>query len=390
MNRVFIAGAASTRYGSFPDQSIRSLSLEAVDKVFLETGISPGQIQKVFFANAAAGVLAQQEMVRGQVVLRYHALAGTPLVNVENACASGGSALHLACRAVEYGELDVALVIGVEKLHHSDKERAFKALWGSTDVTEIGEYPEAKSSNSVLMEFYAAVARTYLQNWDATIEDYARVAVKNRNNAALNPIAQFRMRQSLEQVLSARMITEPLTLPMCAPLTDGSTAIIVCSAAFAKQHGLAKVAVKACEMMASPAPGVSPVIPACSMAYEKAGVGALDMDLIELHDAAAPAEIVQYAEIGLCLEGEGHKLLRDGTTDITGKYPVNTSGGLLSRGHALGATGCVQVAEIFDQLRQRAEARQLKSPRLGMAVNGGGWMDDTYILTVTTILELVD
>ena len=114
------------------------------------------------------------------------------------------------------------------------------------------------------------------------------------------------------------------------------------------------------------------------------------MDLIELHDAAAPAEILQYAEIGLCSEGEGHKLLRDGSTDITGKHPVNTSGGLLSRGHALGATGCAQVAEIFDQLRQRAEARQLKSPRLGMAVNGGGWMDDTYILTVTTILELVD
>jgi acetyl-CoA acyltransferase len=390
MSKVFIAGVGSTRYGAFPEQTVRSLSLEAVDNVLLDTGINADEIQKIFFANAAAGVISQQEMVRGQVALRNHPLAGTPLINVENACASGGSALHLAARAVEYGELDVVLVIGVEKLHHVEKERAFKALWGSADVDEIGEYPAGQSSSSVLMDFYAGVANQYLESWDATVEDYALLAVKNRNNAALNPIAQFRTRQTLAQVLSSRMIAVPLTLPMCAPLTDGASAVIVCSAAFAKQHGLAKIAIRSCEMSGSPSPGISPVISSSQLAYEKSGLSAADMDLIELHDAAAPAEILQYSEIGLCREGEGHILLRDGETEITGRHPVNTSGGLLSRGHALGATGCAQLSELYDQLIGRAGERQLQKPRLGMAVNGGGWMSDTYILSVTTILERIN
>jgi len=390
MSKVIIGGVGSTNYGAFPTITMRELSLQAVDKALQDANVSVGEIQKIYFGNAAAGIVSQQEMVRGQVVFRYHPLAGKPLLNIDNACASGGSSLHLACKAVEYGELDVALVVGVEKLNHPDRDRAFRALWGSTDVGEIGEYPQQKSSNSVLMEYYAGVARKYLRDYQASPVDYARVAVKNRNNAAFNPIAQFKKLQTVEEVLAARIIVEPLTLPMCAPLTDGATAILVCSEAFARQRGMAMIEVKACELAGSPDKGVSPVIPACEQAYNASGYAPGDMDVIELHDAAAPAEIVQYSEIGLCKEGEGHILLRDGYTEITGKMPVNTSGGLLSRGHALGATGCAQVAELYDQLCGRAGARQLNNPKLAMAVNGGGWMDDSYILTVTTILEKIN
>lgn len=388
MSRVVIAGVGLTEFGRQPGRGIRSLTVEAVDAALADAGAAVTDVQRVFFGNASAGVVTQQEMIRGQVALRHHPLARVPLINVENACASGGTALHLAFEAIRAGHCEVAMVIGVEQMHHADKTRAFNALHGSTDVEEIGEYvPGQIADHSILMGFYAGVARRFLETSEATAEDFGRVAVKNRLHAAANPIAQFKAPQTLEAVMAARLIVSPLTLPMCAPTTDGAAALLVCSEAYAAKIGAKAVDVLTSQISGSPGPGISPVLPASRMAYEAVGLGPQDFDLIELHDAAAPAELLQYVEIGLCQPGEAHLLLRSGATQLGGATPVNTSGGLLSRGHALGATGCAQVAELFLQLRGRAGARQVERARTALAINGGGWLDDTYALTVATILQ---
>ena len=185
--------------------------------------------------------------------------------------------------------------------------------------------------------------------------------------------------------MHGRMIVAPLTLAMCSPTTDGAAAIIVCSEKIAATLDRPVIMVRACQI-ASGARG-RPVADAAAKAYDVASVGAEDFDLIELHDAAAPAELMQYHEIGLCAEGDGFKLVREGITNLGGKTPVNTSGGLLSRGHPLGATGCAQIAELVMQLRYEAGTRQVDGARIAMSVNGGGWLDGAYALAIATILE---
>lgn len=388
MTNVLIAGAGLTAFGRQPGRGLRSLSVEAIDLALADAGASVADVQRVFFGNAVAGVVTQQEMIRGQVALRHHGLRATPLINVENACASGGSALHLAYEAVRAGQYEVVLAVGVEQMNHADRSRPFNALHGSTDVEEIGEYvPGQIATHSILMGFYAGVARRLLDKWGASSEDFGRVAVKNRQHATMNPIAHFQAAQTLEQVMGSRVIVDPLTLPMCAPTTDGACALLVCSEAYARQIGARAVRLLTSQISGSPGPGLSPVVPAARMAYEATGLGPQDFDLIELHDAAAPAELLQYGDIGLCKPGEAHHLLRSGATQLGGRIPVNTSGGLLSRGHALGATGCAQVAELVLQLRGQAGARQVQNARTGLAINGGGWLDDTYAVTVSTILQ---
>jgi acetyl-CoA acyltransferase len=388
MTRVLIAGVGMTPFGKYLGKGVRSLAIEAIDKALLDAGIPADRVSRVYFGNAAAGIVSQQEMIRGQVALRDHALATAPLVNIENACASGGSALSLAFEAVASGSAEVALVVGAEQLNHVDRDRPFNALRGSTDIEEIGESrPGQSSTHSLLMDFYAEVAQNYLDKYGATPRDFALVAVKNRQNAVHNPLAHLRKAQTAEEVLSSRMIVPPLTLPMCSPTTDGAAALVLCSDSYARRSGSGAVEILA-SRIASGARGY-PARDAARDAYEKASMGPDDFDLIELHDAAAPAELQQYFEIGLCGEGEGHQLIRRGDTDIGGRIPVNTSGGLLSRGHPLGATGCAQIVELVDQLLGRAGQRQVDSPQIAMAINGGGWLQGSYALAVATILAKV-
>ncbi len=386
MRRVAIAGVGMTQFGKQIGRGLRSLSLDAVDQAFASSGIDHSQVQRIYFGNAIAGTVVQQDMIKGQVVFRGHALGHVPTVNVENACASGGTAFMLAVEAVASGAADVVLAVGAEQMNHEDKTRAFNALRGSTDIDEIGEVvPGAMSANSILMDFYAGVARSYLDTYGANVEDFARIAVKNRQHAVHNPLAHMRKPQTLEDVLNAREIVAPLTLPMCSPVTDGAAAILVCSLDFARTLGTSIIEVKAC-VNASGASG-HPVADSATKAFALTGVSAQDCDLFELHDAAAPAELMQYQEIGLCAEGDGFKLVREGITNLGGAFPVNASGGLLSRGHPLGATGCAQIFELVTQLRGNAGARQVANARIGMSVNGGGWLDNSYALAITTILE---
>lgn len=388
MTRVLIVGTGMTPFGNQRGVGTRRLAVAAVDEALEDAGVPVEDVGRIFYGNAAAGVISQQEMIRGQVALRKHALAGVPVFNVENACASGGSAVSLAFDTIRAGAADVVIAMGVEQLNHEDKSRAFNALRGSTDIEEIGEgIPGQVAANSVLMDYYAAVAQAYLDQYEATPEDFALVAVKNRRHAADNPLAHLRTPQTVEAVLGSRMISQPLTLPMCSPLTDGAAALVLCSEAYAKKLRVPALEIVTSKLAAGQGQNSSPVQDAAEAVYRASGYGPTDFDLIELHDAAAPAELLQYAEIGLCEEGRGHHLVRNGDTALGGRIPVNTSGGLLSRGHPLGATGCAQLVELCTQLRDRAGRRQVKNARLAMAVNGGGWLDGTYAVAVATIVR---
>jgi acetyl-CoA acyltransferase len=391
MSEVQIAGVGMTPFGRFPGRGLRAMAVAAIDEALADAGVSADEVQRVLFGNAVAGVVSHQEMIRGQVALRHHPLGRKPLVNVENACASGGSAVSLACDLIAGGRAEVVLAVGAEQLNHADRSRPFNALRGSTDIDDVGEEkPGEMASNSILMDFYAGVAKRFLQETGASAEDFARVAVKNRRHAAMNPLAQFRTPQTVDDVMNSRMIVDPLRLAMCAPTTDGAAALLLCSRDFARRLKRRTVRVLASQIAAKPSLDEGPVGPAAKAAYEAAGIGPRDFSLIELHDAAAPAELLQYAEIGLCEAGQAHHLVRQGRTDLGGATPVNVSGGLLSRGHPLGATGCAQLVELCVQLRGEAGARQVQGARNALAVNGGGWLDGTYALTVATILQRVD
>ncbi len=383
-----VAGVGMTQFGKHIGRGVRSLAVEAIDEAMEDSGAVADDVERVYFGNAVAGIVTQQEMIRGQVALRRHRLNGAALINVENACASGGSALSIGYEAVQSGAAEVVVVVGAEQLNHVDRSRPFNALRGSTDIEDIGEAEAGKiSANSLLMDFYAEVAQTYLDRYGAEPADFARVAVKNRNHAGLNPKAHLRNPQTIEDVLEARMIVRPLTLPMCSPTTDGAAALVLCSADYAARRGSRPVELVAARI-ASGSTG-EPVARAAKAAFEASGIGIGDFDLIELHDAAAPAELIQYSEIGLCGEGDGPSLVRSGETSLGGRIPVNTSGGLLSRGHPLGATGCAQVVELATQLRGEAGARQVENARTALAINGGGWLDGSYALAVATILRKV-
>lgn len=418
MRDIYVAGAAMTRFGKFPDTTIRALAEEAVNGALDDAGVTAADIGMVFFSNAVAGLLTNQEMIRGQVALRYTGLLGVPMVNVENACASASSAFHLACMAVGSGGADVALAVGSEKLTHEDRARSFAAIGTAVDQQQVAELQQWASSGSAgsplpeqadslpaesrvgaagqaagkrsfFMDIYAANSRAYMEHSGASRQDFAEVAVKSHRHAALNPYAQYRTEVTVEDVLASREIAPPLTLLMCSPIGDGAAALVVCSPEVARRLG-ARVRVRACALVSGRDRGPSElgaVERAAEAAYEKAGIGPGDLDVVELHDAAAPAELMTYEELGLCGEGEGPALLASGATRLGGRIPVNPSGGLLSKGHPIGATGCAQLVELVDQLRGRCGLRQVAGASVALAQNGGGFLGTDAAAMVVTLLS---
>jgi len=418
MRDIYVAGAAMTRFGKFPDTTIRALAEEATRGALDDAGVTTADIGIVFFSNAVAGLLTNQEMIRGQVALRHTGLLGVPMVNVENACASASSAFYLACMAVGSGAAEVALAVGSEKLTHEDRSRSFAAIGTAVDqqqVTELQQWASSGSAGSPLpeqadslpaeerggaagqaggkrsffMDIYAANSRAYMNRSGATPRDFAEVAVKSHRHAALNPYAQYRTEVTVEDVLASREIAPPLTLLMCSPIGDGAAALVVCSLEVARRLG-ARVQVRACALVTGRdrGPGeLGTVERAAEASYEKAGVGPGDLDVVELHDAAAPAELMTYEELGLCGEGEGPALLASGATRLGGRIPVNPSGGLLSKGHPIGATGCAQLVELTDQLRGRCGQRQVAGAQLALAQNGGGFLGSDAAAMVVTVLS---
>lgn len=391
MNPVFVAGIGQTAFGKFLERGVRSLAEEALATAAADAGIDPARIAATYFANALSGLITGQETIRGQVALRHTALMGRPIVNVDNACASGSTALHLAWLAVASGQVDIALAIGAEKLTHEDKSVTFNAYAGGVDVEERERLQrERPASHSIFMDIYAERTRRYMAASGATPEDFALVTVKSRHAASLNPLAQFRTETTVDEVLGARMVSAPLTLPMCSPIADGAAAVLLVSETVARTLAVPAVRVRACALLSANHDGAAPVVAAraAAEAYRLAGLGPADVHVAEVHDASAPAEIMLYEHLGFAERGRGFELVRRGVTSLGGALPVNPGGGLLSRGHPVGATGLAQIVELTTQLRGQAGARQREGARVALAECSGGQIGADSAVAAVTILSV--
>lgn len=390
MRDVIISGIGMTAFGKFLDRNLKSLSEEAVSAALKDAGISPAQVDQVVFGNAAAGVVTGQEMIRAQSALRNTGLDGVPMFNVENACASSSTGFHLGWLMVASGQAECVLVIGSEKLTHEDKSVSFGAFSRAVDLEEPLPEGYEKGSGSLFMDLYANKARKWLKATGGSSEDFARVVVKSRHAGSLNPIAQFRKETTVEEVMASRMISDPLTLYMCSSIGDGAAAIVLTSAEFAKKLDTPNIRVRASAVVSAKVSGKRDLVAvtASRKAYEMSGIGPEDIDVVELHDASAPAELIHYENIGLCPPGGAIDLIRSGATAIGGRIPVNPSGGLLSRGHPIGATGAGQIIELVHHLRGTAGPRQREGAKVALAENNGGQLAGDSAVAVVTILSV--
>jgi acetyl-CoA acetyltransferase len=389
-NQCAIIGVGMTPFGKFPDKSVRELAQSAITTALGDAGIAPAQVDQIYFANAVAGLITGQEMVRGQAALRFAGLAGKPIINVENACASGSTAFWLAFNAIRSGQAQVAIAMGAERMTHADKTLSLRALATAVDLEEKQPEHMGKGSGSVFMDHYAEKTRKYMAATGATREDIAQIVVKSRHAASLNPVAQFRNETTVEEVLGSRVISDPLTLQMCSSIGDGAAAVVLCSPEFARKQGISRpVWVGASVLLSGDPEGQMEhsAIRATKAAYEQASVSPTDVHVVELHDASAPAELMYYETLGLCPAGQGPALLRSGATGLNGKVSVNPSGGLLSKGHPIAATGAAQIVELTQQLRGQSGPRQREGAKVALAENAGGSVGQDGAAAVATILH---
>lgn len=382
MRDVHVAGAAMTRFAKQPDRSLKDLVREAVTGTLADANLCAGDVQACYVGNAVAASITGQEMLLGQFTLRPLGIGEVPVFNVENACASASTALHLAWHAVATGTYDTVLAVGAEKMTHTDKARSFAAIGGSVDVDTVP--PDLPPNRSFLMDLYAEAALRYMANSGATREDLARVVVKNQHHGMRNPAAQYGTTLTIHEVLNAREVVYPFTVPMCSPLSDGAAAVVLA----ADPRTRPGVRVLASVVRTAPVGGGERVTRLAGLAaYETASVGPADVDCLEVHDAAASAELLICEQLGLAAPGDGPALVRTGATRLGGRIPVNTSGGLLARGHPIGATGLAQVVEVVDQLRGMAGARQVPDARIALAHNAGGWHGDDNVVSVVHLFD---
>lgn len=391
MREAVIAGVGMTRFGKLIDRGYKALVAEVTSAALDDAGCPPDEIELAYYSNSGAGIVQGQESTRGQHAVRGSSLEGVPLVNVENACASGSTALHQAWLAVASGHVDVALAVGAEKLNHPDKKRGQDVLTAALDQDRLADLRDdlgAGGTGSVFMDVYARFASWYMERSGATAEDFALVAVKNHANGAANPKAHYGGHMTTDDVLNARRISGPLTLPMCAPLTDGAAAVVVTSPEVAARWGAESVRLLATVVNSGRAGRYGELVPdTARRAFAVADVSPDQIDVVECHDAAAPAELIVMEELGLCEPGDAPALLREGGTRIGGSLPVNPSGGLTSRGHPIGATGLAQIVELADQLRYRCGPRQVEGARRALAENAGGYLGPDAAVAAVTILE---
>ena len=396
MREVIVAGVGVHSFGKFIDKSLKELGRVAIMNALEDTGLSPKDIQVAYFGNAYAGLISGQESVRGQTVFLNAGISEIPVINVENACASGSSAFREAWLCVASGLYDIALALGVEKLYCDNTPKTMAAIATSSDMEIVGD------TGWSFPTWYALNTRMYMKEYGATQEHFAKVVVKNTKNGTLNPHAQFHQARTVEEVLNSREICYPLTLYMCSAIGDGAAAAVLCSREIADKYlNKPKVSVAASALVSAtyrnepkrPSVAGSAGQRAANLAYEQAGVGPTDIDVIEVHDAFSPAELQGYEELGLCGDGEGMRLITEGKTEIGGEIPVNTSGGLASKGHPVGATGLAQIAEVVWQLRWEAGPRQVvgrnkrRGPVLGLTHNGGGTLEGDAAAMCVHILK---
>lgn len=385
MAEVVVAGVGMHPFGRFPALSLKDLARTATLRALLDAGIGPKDVEAVYSSNAMAGSLQGQEMIRGQAVLRETGIEGVPVVNVENACAGGSTALAQAVLAIRAGAADVVLAVGFEKMFVSDLARTLDALESAADVDVT------RGLGIQFTAIYAMRLRLRLADGSLERRDLADVAVKSHANGARNPYAQHRTEVTADDVLESRTIAGPLTLLMCSSVCDGAAAVVVARAGRIPGNGRPAVRVRASQSASGftldPDGGPSASTLCARRAYEEAALEPGDVDVVEVHDAMAPAELLYAEQLGFCPPGDAGRFFRTGATQLHGALPINPSGGLSSRGHPVGATGLAQVAELTWQLRGEAGERQVATPRIALAQNSGGWLEGESAAVNVHILE---
>jgi acetyl-CoA acetyltransferase len=367
MSDVYIVGVDMIKFGRYPDRTVPGLAAEAALLALDDAGLTIDQMQALFCGN-----LGQANNMIGQRMLAEIGQTGIPVVNVANACATGATAFRDAWMTIKAGVHDLVLAVGVEQMG--------KGLLGGG---RGGVSTEGVLGSGTMPTMFAQIGVEHARNYGTTFEQFAKVSVKNHHHSTMNAKSMYRVETPLEEVMGSEMISYPNTKLMCSVNVDGSAAAVLASEATAKRLGLMDRAVKvrASEMSSNPFEARQLAMPdfsaatrlAARNAYEQAGVGAEDIDLVELHDCFATAELVHYENLGLCEDGEAGRMIDTGETALGGSVPVNVSGGLLSKGHPLGATGIANIYEVSTHLRGEAGARQVEGARMGMThVVGGG------------------
>ncbi|WP_371433206.1 thiolase family protein [Novosphingobium sp.] len=411
MTQVYIVGVGMTPFGRHLDKSIHDLSSQAVALALRDAGATSAVVEAVFFSSATNGALQGQHSIPGPIAARRAGLSGVPVFSVENACASGSSAFNLAVQAIKAGAADVALALGAEKMNVADKARMFAVFDSGWDVETVEankatllalgagtEPPPGTVSDkpySVFMDVYAAFCRQHMQRYGTTQRQIAAVAAKNHQHSVHNPLAQFRDAMSIEQVMAAPPITWPLTLPMCSPISDGAAAVVVCSeAGLRRLEGASRRVVKVLASVVltgiehHPDDRESGIgYRAALRAYDRAGLGPDAVDVAEVHDATAMGELLNVEALGLIPFGMAGPAAERGEFTLGGRVPVNTSGGLESKGHPIAATGLGQIHELVTQLRGEAGARQVEGARIAAHENGGGLLGIEEAVVAVNVFE---
>ncbi|MBN2177832.1 MAG: thiolase family protein [Deltaproteobacteria bacterium] len=413
--KVYIIGTGMIKFGKYLERSIKDLTGEVLELVLKDCGLTRDDIQAAWFSNSAWGMYSFQHCIRGQVALSANGIEGIPIINVENACAGATTALNGGWTAIKAGIFDCVLAIGVEKLYSEDREKVMMGFITGTDVEvtmemigkfqeeeqnrkekearERGEKPlkEKAGGHSAFMDFYAIGARMHMKEYGTTQRQLAVIASKAHNNSTLNPLAQYTFPLTVEEVLADREVAYPLTRSMCAPIGDGAAAAIICSESFLKKIGRRRaVRIRASVLQSGNRERENDI---CSrsarLAYEMAGVGPDDIDVAEVHDATTFGELYQTEQMGFCSLGEGGPFAESGATSLGGKLPVNPSGGLIARGHPVGASGLAQIHELVTHLRGEAGKRQVENARIAFAENGGGFLGQGEAAMAVHILEKI-
>ncbi len=395
---AIVAGVGMTKFGKHLDKSIKWLGGQPVLEAIKDAGIRPEDIEAAYVGNCAAGLVTGQESIRGQVVLSSIGLGKFPIINIENACGSGSTALNQACMMVSAGYYDVVLVVGFEKLFHENKMISYSAFSGAIDVEErdkfmakmtAGQSDGSGENRSMFADFYGVMAREYMASHGTDIRHFAMITAKASFHGSLNPRAQFQNVVTVDEVLAQPVIVDPLTRPMICPLGDGGAAAIIVSERKARQLGIQKPVRVVSSVVHSyfEHPDNDPEnVTTISIrdAYREASVGPEDLSLVELHDSSVVTEMLTYEHLGLCKAGDVRRFVEEGNARLGGRIPVNPSGGLLRKGHPVGATGVAQLAELTWQLQGRAGKRQVEGARVGLAHNGGGSLgNEAAVMNIT-------
>jgi acetyl-CoA acetyltransferase len=372
-----ILGFGMTKIGRHLDRTLDDLAHEAADAALADAGVAREAVDTVIFANSFAGLMQGQESVRGEVIFARDGYAGRAIYNVENACASGSSAVALGHRLLESRAAECVLIVGAEKLHAGDSERSLRALATATDVRTTSE---ADIAGGIFMKHYADKGRAYLDTYGGDVAHFAVAAARSSRNGALNPNAQFREAVSPAEVLASRTIIAPLTLFMCSPISDGAAALVL-----GRDGGPGTRIVASATVCGGD--GRDPSVAAGRQAFAEAGIAAAELDVLEVHDAAVSGEMLALEALGVCARGDAGRWIAEGNSDREGAPAVNTSGGLIRRGHPIAATGVAQIVEVAQQLRGEAGARQVSGARLGACHNAGGVLGDEPAVAVVTVME---